>query len=159
MSTKSQPQTQASAPHPQNIFKRVSHTAAFIKTPHSIEGSKVSDHTFISFSILNHSVCVSRSSSSFRRRKTKRLRLCVRGWESWNSRAFMDWWTLVWRGGKTKTYFDLTVDTWGPSSNCFTVVFILKHISLRICSKYFSVTFCCVLNFCVHVYCLSTIIN
>lgn len=38
------------------------------------------------------------------------------------------------------------------------VVFILKHISLRICSKYFSVTFC-VLNFCVCVYCLSTIIN
>lgn len=36
MSARSQPQTQASAPHPQNIFKRVSHTAAFVKTPQCI---------------------------------------------------------------------------------------------------------------------------
>lgn len=35
----------------------------------------------------------------------------------------------------------------------------LKHISLRICSKYFSIKLCCVLHFNVGVYCLSTIIN
>lgn len=74
MSARSQPQTQASAPHPQNIFKRVSHTAAFVKTPQGIEECKTSDYTFI-----YHYSCVFRSSSSFRMRKTKRLRLCVRG--------------------------------------------------------------------------------
>lgn len=41
MSARSHPQTQASAPHPQNIFKRVSHTAVFVKTPQGIEESKV----------------------------------------------------------------------------------------------------------------------
>lgn len=136
ISAKNQPQTQSSAPRPQNIFKRVSRTSVFIRTPHGIEDSKVSGHTFISPSILDHSVCVCRSSSSFRRRKTKRLRLCVRRWESWNSRAFTDWWSLVWRGGKTETYFNLTVDTWGPF-----ICFYFKSISLRICFKYY-VLFC-----------------
>lgn len=52
VSARSQPKTQASAPHPQNIFKRVSHTAAFVRSPCGFEESKVYGYTFITTSFL-----------------------------------------------------------------------------------------------------------